>query len=106
MTHTNSVPDSFKNYTNYNMIQFDEKSFLYFTNEAVDKPVVVDFVLNKGYPCIYDNMEECEEKDKDPRLILLDEMPLSSLYFTNQLDLVDDDFRTLADLNWKYKIIL
>lgn len=104
MTHTNSVPDSFKNYTNYNMIQFDEKSFLYFTNEAVDKPVVVDFVLNKGYPCIYDNMEECEEKDKDPRLILLDEMPLSSLYFTNQLDLVDDDFRTLADLTGNIKL--
>ena len=104
MTHTNSVPDSFGNYSSYDMVQFDERSFLYYTNEAVDRPVVVDFVINKEYPCVYDNMKECKEEDKDPRLILLDEMPLSSLYYTNQLDSVDDECKTLVDLTGNIKL--
>ena len=40
---------------NFSNITFSDKSYLYFTNEAIDKPIIAHFKITDEDPCINPN---------------------------------------------------
>lgn len=90
MSKSSDVPESFKQYTSYHSIQISTEAYLFYTNEAIDKPVVVDFRLSKKTPCLVNNYNDCKEKKGDPRYKELDQQILFDFYEDNYLFSIDD----------------
>ena len=84
ITNTKQKPQSLSSYSYIEYIQLDESTFLHYTNEAVDSPVIAEFAISRKKPCLSNNEEDCDEDKSDPRFILLDTMEESSFYNDNK----------------------
>ena len=90
ITNSLSIPNEFINYTNINTIQINENNVLHYTNEGINKPIVVDFRLSQKMPCLKDNIDNCESNKGDGRFKLLDQMNFYTFYDENDLFWRDD----------------
>ena len=84
MTNSLSIPNQFKEY-NHNSIQINENTVLHYTNEAINKPIIVDFRLSKKMPCLKNNYNDCDTNKGDRRFKVLDKMNLYTFYEINDL---------------------
>ena len=84
MTNSLSIPNQFKEY-NHNSIQINENTVLHYTNEAINKPIIVDFRLSKKMPCLKNALDDCDTNKGDRRFKVLDKMNLYTFYEINDL---------------------
>ena len=85
MTNSLSIPNQFKEYNHINSIQINENTVLHYTNEAIYKPIIVDFRISKKMPCLKSNYNDCDTNKGDRRFKLLDKMNLYTFYEINDL---------------------
>ena len=86
ITNTKEKPLSFSSFSNVEHIQFNENTFLHYTNEAVNNHVIAEFAISRKKPCLANNEKDCDEDKSDPRFILLDTMDESVFYSENAFE--------------------
>ena len=86
ITNTKEKPLSFSSFSNVKSIQFNENTFLHYTNEAVNNHVIAEFAISRKKPCLANNEKDCDEDKSDPRFILLDTMDESVFYNENAFE--------------------
>ena len=86
ITNTKETPLSFSSFSNVKYIQFNENTFLHYTNEAVNNHVIAEFAISRKKPCLANNEKDCDEDKSDPRFILLDTMDESVFYSENAFE--------------------
>ena len=86
ITNTKEKPLSFSSFSNVKSIQFNENTFLHYTNEAVNNHVIAEFAISRKKPCLANNEKDCDEDKSDPRFILLDTLDESVFYSENAFE--------------------
>ena len=87
ITNNSDVPIEFLQYSNYSMLDFEDGSYLFYTNEAINNHIIVEFTLSGNKPCM--DLEMCQKAYNgniyDDRYFVVDEIDQYTFYEQNNL---------------------
>lgn len=86
ITNKSDVPNKFLQYSNYSLLDFEDGSYLFYTNEAINSHIIVEFTLSNYKPCL--DLGKCQKKYEDTayddRYGNLDEIDQYTFYEQNK----------------------